>query len=118
MNCNTQVAMLAGTNAGIVAETLRNLMEAEEEVVVKFGKTWCRCSMKTITVFCPFLSIDQASYAIKALKRRGIICCMKMEVKKFDHTNWFAFTEYGMRIMKRGDMIGQKNETESNQQAP
>lgn len=58
------------------------------------------------------------SYAIKALKKRGIICCMKMEVKKFDHTNWHAFTEYGMRIMKWGDKVGQKNETESNQQTP
>ena len=61
--------MLAGTNAGIVAEILRNLMEAEEEVVVKFGKTWCRCSMKTITVFCPFLSIDQCKCYYKNVQK-------------------------------------------------
>ena len=59
--CNDGVAMKAGTNAGIIANLLMGLME-EGDAVEKFGRTWCRCSFKSITVIYPFLSMAQVEY--------------------------------------------------------
>lgn len=100
--CNNGVAMKAGTNAGIIAELLSEHIRGKE-AVTKYGKTWCRCSFKTITVACPFLSMGQIEYAVNALRDRGIIISKKLGAAKFDHTNWYAFTEYGQKIMEWGD---------------
>ncbi|MGN8914289.1 hypothetical protein [Anaerofustis butyriciformans] len=100
--CNDRVAMKAGTNAGIIANLLMGLME-EGDAVEKFGKTWCRCSFKSITVIYPFLSMAQVEYAIGLLRDKEIIISRKLSFGGFDHTNWYAFTEYGRKIMKWGD---------------
>ena len=100
--CNDGVAMKAGTNAGIIANLLMGLME-EGDAVEKFGRTWCRCSFKSITVIYPFLSMAQVEYAIGLLREKEIIISRKLGAVGFDHTNWYAFTEYGMKIMKWGD---------------
>lgn len=100
--CNDGVAMKAGTNAGIIANLLMGLME-EGDAVGKFGRTWCRCSFKSITVIYPFLSMAQVEYAIGLLRDKEIIISRKLGAGGFDHTNWYAFTEYGMKIMKWGD---------------
>ena len=100
--CNDGVAMKAGTNAGIIANLLMGLME-EGDAVEKFGRTWCRCSFKSITVIYPFLSMSQVEYAIGLLRDNGIIISRKLSAGGFDHTNWYAFTEYGMKITKWGD---------------
>ena len=100
--CNDGVAMKAGTNAGIIANLLMGLME-EGDAVEKFGKTWCRCSFKSITVIYPFLSMAQVEYAIGLLRDKEIIISRKLGEGGFDHTNWYAFTEYGQKIMKWGD---------------
>ena len=70
--CNDGVAMKAGTNAGIIANLLMGLME-EGDAVEKFGRTWCRCSFKSITVIYPFLSMAQVEYAIGQLRDKDII---------------------------------------------
>lgn len=100
--CNDGVAMKAGTNAGIIANLLMGLME-EGDAVEKFGRTWCRCSFKSITVIYPFLSMAQVEYAIGQLRDKEIIKSRKLSAGGFDHTNWYAFTEYGRKIMKWGD---------------
>ena len=100
--CNDGVAMKAGTNAGIIANLLMGLME-EGDAVEKFGRTWCRCSFKSITVIYPFLSMAQVEYAIGLIRDKEIIISRKLSSGGFDHTNWYAFTEYGRKIMKWGD---------------
>ena len=100
--CNDGVAMKAGTNAGIIANLLMGLME-EGDAVEKFGRTWCRCSFKSITVIYPFLSMAQVEYAIGQLRDKEIIISRKLSAGGFDHTNWYAFTDYGQKIMKWGE---------------
>lgn len=112
--CNDGAAMKAGTNAGIVAAMLMQLME-EGCAMDEYGKRWCRCSVKTITVAYPFLSEDQVKRSIKVLRNMGIIRSKKFDKEKFDHTNWYAFTEYGLKIMKWGERNGQKTEAEGYQ---
>ena len=53
-----------------------------------------------MTVYCPFLTVWQAGAAVGRLKRKGIIVTSGFNEDPFDHTNWYAFTEYGMRLLK------------------
>lgn len=107
--CNDGVAAKAGVNAGIVAEVLRERLDSDRFTTHRYGKKWCRCSFKTITVLCPFLTVGQVEYAINMLRNKGIISSSKMTAKSFDHTNWYAFTEYGNRVMKWGDANAKEN---------
>ena len=101
--CNDNIAMVAGVNAGIIAELLDDILKDYlENVCSEYGKQWCRCSYKTMIVYCPFLSIDQAKGAVYALKKKGIISTAKFNDTKFDHTNWYAFTEYGRHLLETG----------------
>ena len=45
----------------------------------------------------------QVEYAIGLLRDKEIIISRKLSSGGFDHTNWYAFTEYGRKIMKWGD---------------
>lgn len=55
-----------------------------------------------MTVYCPFLSVHQAGRAIDALERRRLIVKGNFNETKFDHTNWYAFTEYGRKLFGAG----------------
>ena len=100
-NCNENIASVCGTNAGIVAELIDDLITDDlEETVTTGDKKWCRCSVKSMTVYCPFLTVWQAGAAVKSLKKKGIIVASGFNEDPFDHTNWYAFTEYGMRLLK------------------
>lgn len=101
--CNENIAMVAGVNAGIIAELLKEILDENlEDIRSEYGKRWCRCSFKTMVVYCPFLSIEQTKGAIYALKDKGIIAKKRFNSTKFDHTNWYAFTEYGKKLMEAG----------------
>lgn len=95
-NFNIKVAMVAGTNAAIIASLIEYLIaEGESETVIEYDKVWCRCSMKMATVYCPYPTKNQVEDAINALRGKGIISTDHFNEDKFDHTNWYAFTEYG-----------------------
>ena len=73
-----------------------------ENVSFEYGKQWCRCSFKTMVVYCPYLSINQIKGAVYALRKKGIITKGRFNASRFDHTNWYAFTEYGKHLMMVG----------------
>ena len=100
------VAVKCGINAAVVAEILWDLQRCEfrkGKIVYRHGNRWCRCSQRMITVICPALSVHMVKDAIKALRETGIIRKECFNEDKFDHTNWYAFTEYGTRLMNEGD---------------
>jgi hypothetical protein len=90
-----------GLNAAVVADYLYAGEEDLPEMIL-LGKTWCRCSVKQINLDNPFLTVDQISYAISVLRDNGVINSKRIMKSKFDHTNWYAFTEYGDNLMKGG----------------
>ena len=101
--CNENVAMVAGVNAGIIAELLNDILKDElENVSFEYGKQWCRCSFKTMVVYCPYLSINQIKGAVYTLRKKGIITKCRFNASRFDHTNWYAFTEYGKHLIMVG----------------
>lgn len=102
--CNENIAMMAGVNAGIIAELLNEILKSGvENVCAEYGKQWCRCSFKTMVIYRPFLSLAQAKGAVYTLAEKGIIAKGNFNETEFDHTNWYAFTEYGNRLLKRSD---------------
>ena len=44
-----------------------------------------------------------AKDAVGLLKENGYIRKGCFNDNRFDHTNWYSFTEYGVRIMEVGD---------------
>ena len=97
---NENIAMVAGTNAAIIAELIDYLIrESDQETVIEYEKVWCRCSMKMATVYCPYLTKYQVEDALWALRDKGIISKGNFNDDRFDHTNWYAFTEYGSGLM-------------------
>ena len=47
-----------------------------EDIGYKYGKKWCRCSFKTMAVYCPYLSIDQIKGAVCVMRKKGILYAM------------------------------------------
>lgn len=102
-NCNENIAMVAGVNAGIIAELIKDITKDElEDISYKYGKKWCRCSFKTMAVYCPYLSIEQIKGAVCVMRKKGILSTDRFNESKFDHTNWYAFTEYGKHLLETG----------------
>ena len=87
-----------GINAAVVAEYL---FAGEDDLQqMNFtGKEWFRCSKKQINIENPFLTIDQIDYAISKLRDNGVIRSKQIAKSGFDRTNWYTFTEYGMKLM-------------------
>lgn len=101
--CNENIAMVAGVNAGIIAELLNDILKDQlENVCEEYGKQWCRCSYKTMVVYCPYLSINQIKGAVYIMIEKGILSRGRFNNTRFDHTNWYAFTEYGKHLMEVG----------------
>lgn len=100
------IAVLCGMKAAIVAEILWDQLDEQIKNDVsrfEFNNDWCRCSQFMVTVICPCLTIHMVKDAIATLIDHKIIRKGRFNDSKFDHTNWYAFTEYGEKMMLEGD---------------
>ena len=99
------VAIHCGVNAAVIAEYLWYLLMnevTEDEAFCRHGKYWCRCSALMMTGEFPFMSIHMVKDAIKVLKEKNIIRKGCFNEDRFDHTSWYTFTDYGLRMMEEG----------------
>jgi len=100
------IAAKCGVNAAIVAQMLWDRLIDEagtEKALERHGCFWSRCSARMMTAELPFLSIHMAKDAVGLLRENGYIRKGCFNDNRFDHTNWYSFTEYGVRIMEVGD---------------
>ena len=103
---NEEIAVSYGINAAITAEFIWKLLEDENEAgstVIKYGSCWVRYSMKKMVLELRCLSLDMVKDAVKVLTDEGIIRKDNFNYSRFDHTNWYSFTEYGEHLMKRSE---------------
>lgn len=103
---NEDVASEYGVNAAIVAKLLWDLQHdflKMKKAVDRYGRRWFRCSMKEMVLKLRCLSIDMVKDAVKVLVDNGILRKGNLNDNKFDHTNWYTFTEFGTQLMKRGE---------------
>lgn len=97
------VARLCGLNAAIIAEYLYQLYNNEacgDPEMYRHGDFWVRKSALMMTGEFPFLSIDMVKDAVKVLKEKNIIRKGCFNENKFDHTSWYTFTDFGMKVME------------------
>ena len=99
------VAIHCGVNAAIVAEHLWYLLMNEAsggDAFHRHGSYWCRGSALMMTGEFPFMSRHMVKDAIRVLKKKNIIRKGCFNENKFDHTSWYTFTDYGVRMMEEG----------------
>ena len=100
---DVEVARECGVNAAAVASYLWYRFREDPEMKYRHGAAWVGVSQKMMTYAMPYLSIDQVSYAVEKLKKKGYIRVGRYSSSKFDHTNWYSFTDYGASIMNFGE---------------
>ena len=99
------IAVRYGVNAAVIAQFLWDSIEGPDHSskrVCRDGKKWCRCSILLMTGIFPFLSRHMAEDALERLIKAHVIKKDCLNSNRFDHTNWYAFTEYGEYLMKGG----------------
>ena len=105
-----EVAIDYGVNAAIVAKLLWDLQHDMAEIkmtVMRYGREWFRYSMKEMVLDLRCLTIDMVKDAVKELVENGIVKKGNLNDNKFDHTNWYTFTDFGIQLMKRGEWLNE-----------
>ena len=100
VNFNVRVACACGIREAVIATLLWSLLnDPEEEIISRHGKDWVRITQRMITAQFPFMTIDMVQGSIQKLKRKGIISIGDFNEDRFNHTNWYAFSDYGYELM-------------------
>jgi len=100
------IASLFGVKSAVVAQYLFDNIFVMNEgycIAKREGKAWCRCSKVHLTSVFPFYSRHQISDAIDILIEGKGLKKKPFDKNRFDHTNWYAFTEYGLALMTKND---------------
>ena len=100
------VARKCGVNAALVAELLRDRCHEQmmDEVTEShYGGEWFRCSQPMLSAMSSCLSVNMVKSAVQTLVKKGVIRKERFNDSKFDKTNWYSFTEYGIRLMNEDE---------------
>ena len=101
----TNAATRYGARAAIIAQQLWDTLEAAREngdAIIRHEKEWTRCSAFTLTRIFLFYSRHQIADSLDLLVENHVIIKKAISDDLFDHTNWYAFTETGERLMRGG----------------
>ena len=100
------IALFYGINAAIIAdylwEQLRNGPD-DGKMSIQYDRVWVRCSQIMMTGEFPFMSKHMVKDAVDLLIEKSILIKDHFNDSRFDRTNWYAFTNYGAKLMKEGE---------------
>ncbi len=88
-------------NAVLMQYLWENILNNDEDVVEMNDDMWYRSSAVITSTILPFYSKDQIHRSFNYLIKCGVLKKKKLTKSKFDHTNWYAFTESGMEMMMK-----------------
>lgn len=97
------IAQQCGIYPAIIAEHLWYLYLNEacsDREHLHHGSYWCRCSQMSMVSEFPFMTRHMVEGAVAVLKKKGLIRSGCFNEDRFDHTNWYTFTEYGVNMME------------------
>ena len=100
------IALFCGVNAAIVAEYLWNQLDEQYKApgrTFKYEHYWVRSSQLMMTGEYPFMTVHMVKDAINLLIEKNILRKGHFNNSRFDRTNWYTFTDYGIKLMKEGD---------------
>lgn len=97
-----------GVKSAVVAQRLWDCIVAsnlEGNALVREKNCWVRCSVHYLTGHFPFYSTHQIRDALDMLVDDRVIVKGNFNDSHFDHTTWYAFTDYGKFLMteREGD---------------
>jgi len=96
---NTNIANVCGVNAAVVAHYIYLSLMEDTRASTEYGdEEWCRCSVKMFTAELPCLTYSMVETALEKLIETGIIRKRCLNKNRFDHTNWYTFTDYGYQF--------------------
>ena len=96
-----KLAVGYGVNAAFLLGYLwqRNCELAEANASKQHGRRWIRSGYKSIQAEMPFLSQHVIKQALSLLTSEGILLRGKRSDCPFDNTSYYAFTQYGKKLM-------------------
>ena len=102
MNFNEGVAMRYGIKEAVIAQHLWELGENIDnaDAALKDSRLWVRASASAIKCALPYFSKHQIKDAIMHLRKEHILIKREMNDSRFDRTNWYAFSDYGVDLME------------------
>ena len=96
---NTNIAKICGIGAATVAHYIYlSVMDGTRTSKSYDNEGWCRCSVKMFTAELPFMTCSMVETALEKLLEMGIIRKRCLNKNRFDHTNWYTFTDYGYQF--------------------
>jgi hypothetical protein len=98
---NVELATRLGMSAAICAQCLWDGIQGDfgAEVEQSKGNYWIRMGHRQLSVLIPYLTPHMAKSALKRLVKAGIVRTFNFNENPFDHTYWYAFTDYGSQLM-------------------
>ena len=95
--------MRYGIKEAVIAQYLWDIGEnynEDSDVTYKDSKLWVRASASAIKCALPYFSKHQIKDAIMHLRKEHILIKREMNDSRFDRTNWYAFSDYGVDLME------------------
>lgn len=90
-----EIAKEFGLNESIVLEEL--YVRIQQKGIPLNGKVWIECTYEKWQEVFPFWSISTIKRTFSSLKKQGLILMEQHGKHRYDRTNWYAFTNEGMR---------------------
>ena len=96
-----KLAVDYGVNAVFLLGYLwqKNCELAEAKSAKQHSRRWIRSGHSSIQAELPFLSKHAIKQALSLLTSEGILLWGKMSDCPFDNTSYYAFTQYGKKLM-------------------
>lgn len=102
---NSGIAERFGVTAALLLEHIwKEVKENEFHKRYSYeGRTWMRSSKKAFTAHMPYLSGSMVKCGIGRLVKAGLLVQGEHNESRFDRTAWYAFTEYGRKVMEESE---------------
>ena len=116
-NFDTEIATEYGINEAILLSNLYYWIEHNKANNQNYhdGYYWTFNSAKAFSELFPYMSIKQVTYALKKLKKEGLIITGNHNQSKYNRTTWYALTEKGYSICTKRQMDNNLLENGNNQ---
>lgn len=114
-NFDIEIAAKYGVNEAILLNNIYYWVEHNRANDKNFydGHYWVYNSAKAFNELFPYMTIKQITYALKKLKKQGLILTGNYNNSTYDRTTWYALTEDGYAICQNGKMHLTKMENAS-----
>lgn len=95
------VAMRYGVGAAILLQHLWEKTQQKEKTGCRLaqGRYWHPCPQRMLLLHFPYFTKNMVQKTLKMMMDERVIQKKELSGCPFDHTAWYAFTEYGEKLM-------------------